>query len=114
MALQLGTIGRKFDNVVDCGLFHVFSDDDRAAYVHALAQVLEPGGRIWMMCFSDKEPGDQGPRRISRQEILDAFRTGWTVESVDLTRFETSPDAVDAQFSEGGPIAHLAVIRRDA
>jgi 2-polyprenyl-3-methyl-5-hydroxy-6-metoxy-1,4-benzoquinol methylase len=31
--LALTEIPPQFDNVVDCGLFHVFSDGDRAAYV---------------------------------------------------------------------------------
>jgi hypothetical protein len=36
-----------------------------------------------MLCFSDAEPGDWGPRRVTRAEIDDAFRDGWTVESVE-------------------------------
>ena len=35
--------GARFASVIDCGLFHGFSDDDRRRYVEGLARVLEPG-----------------------------------------------------------------------
>ena len=63
----------RFDNVIDSGLFHVFSDDDRRRYVEGLATVLKPGGRLFLLCFSDEEPGTQGPRRVSKKELHDAF-----------------------------------------
>src|SRR5262249_19213582 len=46
----------RFATVIDWGLFHVLSDDDRRRYVEGLAQVLEPGGRLFLTCFSDQEP----------------------------------------------------------
>jgi hypothetical protein len=66
------------------------------------------------MCFSDQEPGTQGPRRVSKQELHDAFAHGWVVESIEPCRFEVVPDLKDMQFSEGGPKAWFAVIRRAA
>jgi cyclopropane fatty-acyl-phospholipid synthase-like methyltransferase len=98
--------------VIDCGLFHVFSDDDRRRYVKGLAHVLEPGGRLFLMCFSDEEPGDQGPRRISRQELLDAFADGWHLESLQPARFALNPRFTGATFSEGGPKAWFAIVQR--
>jgi hypothetical protein len=98
--------------VIDCGLFHVFSDQDRTRYVHGLAKVLEPGGRMFLVCFSDAEPGTAGPRRVSRKEIYDAFSGGWDVESVEPTRIEVNPDFAEITFSEGGPKAWFAVMRR--
>src|SRR5437588_11755366 len=59
-ALTIGETGERFATVVDSGLFHVFSDDDRSRYVRALAEVLQPGGRLFLMCFSDEEPGAEG------------------------------------------------------
>src|SRR5947207_9305153 len=58
-ALTLKDWTERFDNVIDSGLFHVFSDDDRRQYVAGLATVLKPGGRWFLMCFSDEEPGTQ-------------------------------------------------------
>jgi hypothetical protein len=44
--------------------------------------------------------------------LYDAFADGWEVESVDLTRFEVSPECTDFTFSEGGPKAWFAGGRR--
>jgi cyclopropane fatty-acyl-phospholipid synthase-like methyltransferase len=104
--------GRRFASVIDCGLFHGFSDDDRRRYVRGLARVVEPGGRLFLMCFSDEEPGAEGPRRVSRQELYDAFADGWEVESVQPARIEVNPEFTEVKFSEGGPKAWFAVVRR--
>src|SRR5437763_9314139 len=81
-ALTLKDWSERFDNVIDSGLFHVFSDDDRRRYVDGLAAVLKRGGRFFMLCFSDEEPGTQGPRRVSQKELHDAFAEGWKIESI--------------------------------
>jgi hypothetical protein len=99
--------------VTDSGLFHVFSDDDRRCYVEGLATVLKSGGRLFLLCFSDEEPGAQGPRRVSRKELHDAFAKGWGIESVEPSRYEVRPDLEDLTFSEGGPRAWFAVIQRE-
>jgi cyclopropane fatty-acyl-phospholipid synthase-like methyltransferase len=111
-ATTLENWGERFATVIDCGLFHVFCNDDRRRYVQGLAQVVEPDGRLYLMCFSDEEPGTEGPRRVSRQELYDAFADGWEVESVERARTEVNPEFTDIQFSEGGPAAWFAVIRR--
>jgi SAM-dependent methyltransferase len=111
-ALALGDWGERFANVIDSGLFHVFSDADRRRYVQGLARVLQPGGRLFLMCFSDEEPGTEGPRRVSRQELYDTFADGWEVESVQPARCEIHPEFTEVQFSEGGPKMWFAVVRR--
>ena len=111
-ALALKDLPEVFDAVIDCGLFHVFSDDDRRRYVDGLATVLKPGGKLFLLCFSDDEPGTQGPRRVSEKEIRDTFAQGWRIESIEPTRFEVRPDLKDISFSEGGPKAWFVVVRR--
>ena len=111
-ALTLSDWGERFASVIDCGLFHVFSDDDRRRYVQGLAQVVEPGGRLYLMCFSDEEPGTEGPRRVTRQELYDAFADGWQVESIQPARGEVNPAFTAVTFSEGGPKAWFAVVGR--
>jgi SAM-dependent methyltransferase len=111
-ALALKELPEVFDSVIDSGLFHVFSDGDRRRYAEGLASVLKPGGRLFLLCFSDDEPGDQGPRRITRPEIEDTFDQGWVVESIEPSRFEVRCDLKDIQFSEGGPRAWFVVARR--
>jgi SAM-dependent methyltransferase len=112
-ALTLDRWAERFASAIDCGLFHCFCDDDRRRYVRGLARVLEPGGRLFLLCFSDEEPGTEGPRRVSRQELYDAFADGWEVESVQPTRIDVNPEFTEVAFSEGGPKAWLAVIRRN-
>ena len=111
-ALALSTLDRRFDGVIDSGLFHVFSDDDRVRYVAGLAHVTRPGGRLFLLCFSDEEPGTQGPRRVSERELRESFADGWAVEEIRAARFEVRPDLEDISFSEGGPKAWFSVIRR--
>jgi cyclopropane fatty-acyl-phospholipid synthase-like methyltransferase len=112
-ALALKDLPEVFDSVIDSGLFHVFSDEDRRRYVEGLATVLKPGGGLFLLCFSDREPGTQGPRRVSKKELHDAFAQGWVIESIEPARYEVRPDLKDLTFSEGGPRAWFAVIRRE-
>jgi cyclopropane fatty-acyl-phospholipid synthase-like methyltransferase len=112
-ALTLKDWSERFFTVIDCGLFHVFSDEDRKKYVMGLATILKRGGHLFLLCFSDQEPGTQGPRRISQQELLDTFAEGWAFESIQPSRFEVIPNLKEFTFSEGGPKAWFAVIRRE-
>src|SRR5262249_62293731 len=59
-ALQLGKLRKKFDTVLDCGLFHVLSDDDREKYAKALATAVKAQGALHILCFSEAEPGTEG------------------------------------------------------
>ena len=111
-ALALQDWSEKFDNVIDSGLFHVFNDEDRKRYVEGLSHVLRSGGTLYLSCFSDLEPGDIGPRRISKLELHEEFANGWKIESITLKSFETNPNFKGAQFSPGGPKAWLVVARR--
>ncbi len=111
-ALRLGEWGQQFDSVIDCGLFHVFGDQERARYVAALAAVTRPGGRVFLMCFSDREPGTDGPRRVAAGELREAFSRGWSCRSIEAARFETREDVPGVQFSEGGPHAWFCIIEK--
>jgi SAM-dependent methyltransferase len=106
-ALRLGGSGRLFDTVIDSGLFHVFDDEQRGRYVAGLASVLRPGGVCYLMCFSDSEPGDWGPRRVREDELGTAFADGWTVTGTTADTFTINPVV-------GSPVAQawLATIRR--
>jgi SAM-dependent methyltransferase len=111
-ALRLTDVAHTFHSIIDCGLFHVFNDADRRTYVEGLASVLVPDGRLFLLCFSDDEPEGQGPRRVSRKEIENAFAEGWEIESIEPCRFEVRPDRSDMGFSEGGPRAWFMMARR--
>jgi cyclopropane fatty-acyl-phospholipid synthase-like methyltransferase len=111
-ALKLREWAVQFDNVIDSGLFHVFSDEDRVLYVLGLKAVLKREGRLFLACFSDQTPGTQGPRRVSQIELRDAFAEGWEIESIDAAQFEVRPEARQALFSDENPQAWLLVARR--
>jgi SAM-dependent methyltransferase len=107
--LSLGQLGLTFDTVIDSGVFHVFDDDDRVRYVTSLASVLEPGATCHLMCFSEHEPGDVGPRRVRQDELRAAFRDGWDVTEIVPEAFDINPGP---WFGTTTVQAWLATIRR--
>lgn len=111
-ALTLTNWTERYDNVIDSGLFHVFGDADRSRYVEGLATVLNPGGRFFLLCFSDEEPGTQGPRRVSRIELEAAFAEGWVVESIEPSQYEVRPVSRDENVIDAGPKAWFVVARK--
>lgn len=90
-ALHLDTPGETFDTVIDSGLFHVLDDAARIHYVAALYAALRPGGHLHLMCFSDHQPGDWGPRRVTEPELRAAFGSGWRIDSLAPDRFDINP-----------------------
>lgn len=106
--LRLGDLGRTFDTVLDSGVFHVFDDENRVRYVASLAAALRPGGHCYLMCFSDHQPGDAGPRRVSQDELRAAFGDGWAVTSIEAETFEVNRSVFDFTSAQ----AWLAVIER--
>src|ERR1700686_5013763 len=87
-ALGLASLGEQFDTALDCGLYHVFSDEDRRSFVDNLTAVVRPGGRYFMLCFSERQPGDTGPRRVAQAEIRASFDRGWQVDSIEPATIE--------------------------
>ncbi len=111
-ALKLDQLGRTFDTAIDCGLFHTFADEERPLYVSGLSRVVRPGGSVHILCFSDQEPPGQGPRRVTQQEIRDAFHDGWQVTAIQEARIQTTDNPETRMFSPGGPKAWLASFTR--
>ena len=104
--LALHRLGRRFATVLDSGVFHTFDDTDRPRYVASLASVLEPGGVIHLLCFSEHTPGEWGPRRVTQAELRAAFEEGWEIERIEAARFEVREGFADE------PHAWLARISR--
>ena len=91
-------------SITDCGLFHTFSDEGRRIFAKNLKAVLNKSGTYFMLCFSDKEPADWGgPRRVSKDEIMGTFDTGWKINYVREARFSTT-------FNDEGGYAWLSSI----
>jgi SAM-dependent methyltransferase len=87
-ALELGALGDTFDTTLDSGLFHVFDDDARARYVESLRSVIPTAGRFFMLCFSDRQPGDRGPRRVAEREIRESFAEGWEIDAIEAANMD--------------------------
>jgi SAM-dependent methyltransferase len=106
-ALHLETLGRTFDTVLDCGLFHSFNGDERPGYVASLASVTGPGATLYVLCFSDAGPGT-GPHPVSEEELRAPFGpgSGWSVAAIE-------PDRVLTRFhDDNGAPAWFATVRR--
>lgn len=73
----------------------------------SLASVLRLGGHCCLMCFSDRQPGGYGPRRVRQDELRAAFSDGWAVTSIEADTFELNP-GMPAPTAQ----AWLAAIRR--
>lgn len=104
-ALRLEALGLTLDTIIDSGLFHAFCDDERRLYVASLERVLAPGGLLHLLCFSDREPGSAGPRRVSRGELRASFAHGFELLALEDARFET-------RIHPGGAHALLGSFRR--
>jgi SAM-dependent methyltransferase len=104
-AVVLSSLGEQFDTVLDCGLFHSLGDDDRRGFVNELRASMPAGGHYYLLCFSDRQAGEWGPRRIRQEEIRDSFAEGWTVDSIQPAKIDITIDPHQAE-------AWLAVITR--
>jgi SAM-dependent methyltransferase len=105
-AFQLDRLGRIFQTVLDCGLFHTFNADERPRYVASLASVTERDGTLYVLCFSDDGP-NVGPHPVSYEELKTSFTpsTGWNVTAIE-------PDRINTRFHDSGAPAWLATLKR--
>jgi SAM-dependent methyltransferase len=105
---ELAGLGRRFQSVLDSGLFHTFAGDERRRYAASLAAVTEPGGTLYVVCFSDAG-ADAGPHPISQAELRAVFSpgTGWAVAAIE-------PDRLQTRCSDDGAPAWVATVTRTA
>ncbi len=96
--LRLAESGLKARTVLDCALFHTFSDEERGEYIRGLEAVLSLGGRLHILSFSELETRQPGPRRLSLSEITRSFAKGWRVEDSVRCRYwdRVRPDGAHA------------------
>ena len=84
-ALKIGTLDKRFDTVIDFGLFHNLGYDDRRRYVLALSEVCVSKGRFLVGCLGD-EAGEypvypnRYPPTVSQDDIRASFSEGWEIE----------------------------------
>ncbi len=93
-AMKLRDLGRRFDTVIDCGLFHTYSDDERECFVSELPGAMRRGGVYHMLCFSEKATRP-GPRHVTQEEIRSTFTKGvkvFRILSIRESFFETNTE----------------------
>lgn len=105
-AIHFERLGRRFETVLDCGLFHTFDVAERPGYVASLASVAQHDGTLYVLCFSN-EGSDRVPYPISQEELRAAFNpsNGWNVAAIE-------PDRIQTRFHDDGAPAWLATIKR--
>lgn len=105
-AFHLERVGRRFETVLDCGLFHTFESDEQREYVASLASVTKQSGSLYVLCFSEEGP-DLGPHPVRQEELRTAFSSdnGWNVIAMESERIET-------RYHANGVSAWLVTIKR--
>jgi SAM-dependent methyltransferase len=105
-AFELDRLGRTFETVLDCGLFHTCDEDERSRYVASLSSVTLSGATLYLLCFSDDAPAI-GPHPVAEDELRTAFSdgSGWDIASIERSQIQTT-------FMESGVPAWFAIVRR--
>lgn len=105
---EVSRLNPPFRTVLDVGCFHTFANADRPIYASSLAAVVEGGGVLHLLCFSEHTPGTDGPRRVTEAEVRATFSRDWRVDRIESESF-----AVSNLWSGPPPSAWLArIVRR--
>jgi SAM-dependent methyltransferase len=82
----------EFDYIFDRGCFHVLLPADRQKYISKIKQILKDNGILFLKCFSDKEPRQEGPYKFSPYEITDLFSESFRIDSIKETVYQGTLD----------------------
>jgi SAM-dependent methyltransferase len=104
-ALHLDELGRTFDTAIDVGLFHTLEDEDRVSYARSLHAAVVPGGRCFVLCWSERNPWGVGPRLVTHMELLGSFERGWTMDAIE-------DEVLEGKLSDVAAHAWLASLTR--
>jgi 2-polyprenyl-3-methyl-5-hydroxy-6-metoxy-1,4-benzoquinol methylase len=81
-----------FNLIFDRGCFHVLPPERRQEYVSTITGLLKPGAYLFLKCFSQLQPGTQGPHRFTPEQIRELFGGRLHVRSVEETVYQGTLD----------------------
>ena len=80
---------KEFDYIFDRGCFHAISINDRKRYMMQVNRILKDNGILFLKCFSDKEQGEEGPHRLSKDKLKGIFENeNFKIEGVKETVYQ--------------------------
>jgi SAM-dependent methyltransferase len=82
----------QFDYLFDRGCFHVLLPTDRQRYITKIRKILKDNGILFLKCFSDREPRQEGPYKFSKEEIRDLFSKYFRIDSIRDTVYQGTLD----------------------
>jgi SAM-dependent methyltransferase len=83
----------EFNYIFDRGCFHVLLPADRQKYIRKIKQILKKdNGILFLKCFSDKEPRQEGPYKFSAEQIRDLFGESFRIYSIKETVYQGTLD----------------------
>jgi cyclopropane fatty-acyl-phospholipid synthase-like methyltransferase len=94
-----------FDLIFDRGCFHVLPPERRSDYVSTVAGLLKPGGYFFLKCFSSRQPGTEGPHRLTPEQIRQVFGGQLQVDAIEETVYQGTLDQL--------PLALFCTMQRD-
>jgi cyclopropane fatty-acyl-phospholipid synthase-like methyltransferase len=102
----------EFDYIFDSGCFHVISTNDRKRYIMQVTRILKDNGILFLKCFSDKEQGEEGPHRFSKDKLKEIFENEYfNIENMKETVYQGTlnplPKALFAVMTKQNKVAAL-------
>lgn len=99
-ATKLEGLNNRFDTVVDCAFYHVFSTDPQLqrSYAQALHRATKPAARLYMFEFgAHNVNGFRMPRSLSQDDFRQVFPdAGWEITYLGPTTYQVnlSPESI--------------------
>ena len=81
---------KKFDFILDRGIFHIFDISQRPQYVKQIKRILNDNGILFLKCMSIEEKNlsnNDMPHKLSKQEIMDSFNVDFDIQRIDDSEF---------------------------